>query len=88
MKCSKFVIILKLVQESIMLRKTTSLCPPNTVPIAQGLWGFLVLTVVFHADHMTLQPVSSLRKECKNPVTNGHLLWSECVPQMFLMQWH
>lgn len=71
MKCSKFVIILKLVQESIMLRKTTSLCPTNTVPIAQGLCGFLVLTVVFHAGHMTLQ---TYRKGWKNLVTDGHLL--------------
>lgn len=62
MKCSKFVIILNLVQESIMLRKTTSLCPTNTVPIAQGLCNFLVLTVVFHAGHMTLQTVSSLQE--------------------------
>lgn len=62
MKCSKFVIILKLIQESIVLRKTTSLCLTNTVPIAQGLWGFLVLTVVFHPGHMTLQTVSSLQE--------------------------
>lgn len=40
MKCSKFVIILKLIQESIVLRKTTSLCLTNTIPIAQGLRGF------------------------------------------------